>query len=64
VGFSESLPGEAKDAEDDGQDSEASYLNRLPAHRIDRKNSEPVARQGTGADKNDLARGCVAQIKV
>jgi hypothetical protein len=53
--------GEANDAEDDGQDEEAPYLDRPTADGIDERDGHPVTWDGSRADKDEIADGIVAQ---
>ena len=49
------LEAEAENAEDDGEESEADYLERLAAEGVDGDDGGPMARQRAGADKDDGA---------
>lgn len=62
VGFGETLPGEAEDAEDDGENAEAGDLNGPAADGVDGEDGKPVAWKCAGADEHDLANGCIAEI--
>jgi len=52
------------DAEEDGQEREAHQLDRLAADGIDERDGHPVARNGAGADEDQVADGDVAVVLV
>ena len=53
--------GEADNAEEDGEDDEAHQLDGLAADGVDRRDGDPVARDGAGADDDQVADGGVAE---
>jgi hypothetical protein len=52
---------ETHDAEHDRQNDEATELNRLAANGVDSSDSNPVARDGTSANQDQVADGDVVQ---
>lgn len=64
MSFGQALPGESKDAEDDGEDGEAADLDPFTADSIDSEDGEPVAGKCTGADEHNLSDGGVAEVGV
>lgn len=60
----EVLPGEAKNAEDDSENTEAHDLDGFAAELVDSEDSEPVAWESACAYKYDLANGGMAKVDV
>ena len=52
---------EADDAEEDGEDDETHQLDGFAADGVDGCDSDPVARDGAGADDDQVADGGVAE---
>ncbi len=59
--FAEVVIVESNDNEEDGQDSEASELDRFAADGVDGRHGHPVAGDGTGADDDQVANSGVAE---
>ena len=57
----EFVVGEADDAEEDSQDDEAHQLDGFAADGVDGRDGNPVARDGAGADDDQVADGGVAE---
>jgi hypothetical protein len=62
VCFGQRLPGEAQDAEDDGQDCEAADLDLFAPQLVNGEDGQPVAWKGAGTDEYDLSCGCVEEL--
>lgn len=60
----EGLIGETDDDEEDGQHNEAQQLDRLTAECINRSDGNPVSRDGTSTDQNQVARGGTVEVFV
>lgn len=52
---------ESHDAEEDGEDDETHELNGLATDRVHKGDSDPVARNGTSADQNDVSNSNVIE---
>lgn len=52
--------GETHDAEENGKEDEAHELNRLATNGVNERDSDPVSRDGTSADDDDVTNGSVA----
>lgn len=51
----------ANDDEEDGQHGEPHQLDRFPANGVHRGNSNPIARDGAGADQDKIADGSIVK---
>lgn len=56
--------GETHNDEENGQDSEATKLNGLTAQSINGSNRNPVSRDGTSEDNDDVTNSSVVQVLV
>lgn len=56
--------GETHDDEEDGQDSEATKLDGLTAQSINGSDRNPVSRDGTSEDNDNVTNGGVVQVLV
>lgn len=62
--LSELVVSEAHDDEENSENSKASKLNGLTADGVNSGDGNPVARDGTGHDDDEISDGCVVQIFV
>nr|POE48707.1 hypothetical protein CFP56_38803 [Quercus suber] len=55
--LADGVVGETHDAEQDGEDGETHQLNRLATDGVDERDGNPVARDGTGTDEDEVTDG-------